>query len=152
MTISDIIGLKISKIRYSYELDNESEMQTFNSYIKFSNGSIIFFPSSPDDSINLVDYYNNHKTCQFIKAKRYGLASRVSFKNKKIIDIHFRYLDNEYIESSSAILELENGVFLTENNYGPFGLTDIRLLILNREQFESLAGDGIKIKSLKHVE
>ena len=37
----------------------------------------------------------------------------------------------------SAFLKLSNNLYLSEKNFGPVGLTDINLTILNEEQFNS---------------
>ncbi|SEM17707.1 hypothetical protein SAMN04487910_4330 [Aquimarina amphilecti] len=149
MKISDLIDEKISKIRFNYTLENEHGMQEFQSQIRLSNGQVVLLPKHPDDDIDLVEDYSNNKNTPFEKAQRYGLTSRLMFRNKQIKDIHFRFSDNEQVIDSSAILELDNGKFITENNYGPNGLTDINLVIMNKTQFLELADDNMEIKSLR---
>ncbi|WP_299314404.1 hypothetical protein [uncultured Aquimarina sp.] len=149
MKLSDLIDEKISKIRFNYKFENENGMQEFQSQIRLSNGKIVLLPKYPDDNIDLIEDYSNNKSVTFEKAQRYGLTSRLMFRNKQIKDIHFRFLDNEHFKDSSAILELDNGKFITENNYGPNGLTDINLVIMNKTQFLKLADDDIQIRSLR---
>ncbi|WP_299442409.1 hypothetical protein [uncultured Aquimarina sp.] len=149
MKLSDLIDEKISKIRFNYTFKNEHGMQEFQSQIRLSNGKIVLLPKHPDDKLNLIEDYSNNKSVTFDKAQRYGLTSRLMFRNKQIKDIHFRFSDNEHVMDSSAILELDNGKFITENNYGPNGLTDINLVIMNKTQFQELADDEIQIRSLR---
>ncbi|WP_108802412.1 hypothetical protein [Aquimarina sp. Aq107] len=150
MKLSDLIDEKISKIRFNYTVENEQGMQEFQSQIRLSNGQVVLLPKHLNDDIDLVEDYSNNKRISFEKAQRYGLTSRLMFRNKQIKDIHFRFLDNEQVMDSSAILELDNGKFITENNYGPNGLTDINLVIMNKTQFLNLADDKVQIRSLRN--
>ena len=150
MKLSDLIDEKISKIRFNYTVENEQGMQEFQSQIRLSNGQVVLLPKHLNDDIDLVEDYSNNKHISFEKAQRYGLTSRLMFRNKQIKDIHFRFLDNEQVMDSSAILELDNGKFITENNYGPNGLTDINLVIMNKTQFLNLADDKVQIRSLRN--
>lgn len=147
MIISEIIGKKISKIRFNHRIDNN--MQVFQSQIKFSDGQIILFPNDPNGDYDLTKSHDKNKYSKFEFAQRCGLASRVLFKNRKIKDIHFRFLDGEHFIDSNGILELENGRYITENSFGPLGLTDIGLIIMNQNQFEKLVDDEIEIRSLR---
>jgi len=151
MILSDIIGQEISKIRYSYQPENEHGMQEFHSYLRFATKEVIFLPKYPDNEMDLIEYYDKNKTCSFGKAERCGMASRVLFKNKKIVDVHFRYFEGTPLEDSSGILELDNGMYITENNFGPPGLTNIDLMILNSEQFAALGDDEIEIRSFNSM-
>jgi len=149
MKLSDLIDEKISKIRFNYTLENEQGIQEFQSQIRLSNGQVVLLPKHPNDDIDLVEDYSNNRKTPFEKAQRYGLTSRLMFRNKQIKDIHFRFSDNEQVMDSSAIIELDNGKFITENNYGPNGLTDINLVIMNKTQFLELADETMEIRSLR---
>jgi len=151
MKLSDLIDKKISKIRFNYAFENEYGMQEFQSQIRLSNGKIVLLPKHPDDDLDLIEDYSNNKSVTFDKAQRCGLTSRLMFRNKQIRDIHFRYADNEHVMDSSAILELDNGKFITENNSGPKGLADVNLVIMNKTQFQelALADNEIQIRSLR---
>lgn len=148
MILSELIGQKISKIRYSHKVGDG--MQQFQSYIRLADKKIICLPKRPDNSLDLEEYYNKHKECSFDDAKRCALASRLLFRNKKIVDIHFGYLDDEAREDMSGILELENGIFITENNAGPEERGDIDLLILKRDQFEAWKDEETEYRSFKN--
>jgi len=150
MKLSDLIGKKISKIRFNYQYENKHGIQEFQSQIRLSNKQVVLIPNYPDLKYDLIEHHANNKSSSFLKAKRCGLTSRLLFKNKEILDIHFRYHDNKPMVDSSAIFELENGKFITENNFGPQGLGDIDLIILNKSQFQDLAYDDIEIRSLKN--
>jgi len=150
MILTDLIGKKIKKIRFNYQYENAHGMQEFQSQIKLSNGEVVLIPNFPDTEYNLIEFYVKNKSSTFDKAKRCGLASRLLFRNKEIVDIHFRYLDGEPFNNGSGILELENGKYVTENNFGPQGLTDIDLIIMDQKQFDELQDDEIKFRSLKN--
>lgn len=149
MTLTDVLDQKISKIRFNYTPDTGNGLQEFQSQIRLSNGDVILMPNVPDTQRNLTEDYERGKTTSFKDAKRCGLASRLAFKNKKIIDIHFKYLDNKPLEDGRCIFELENGKFVTENNAGPQGLTDIDLRIMNKSQFEASKDAKLEYKSLR---
>ncbi|WP_106793234.1 hypothetical protein [Aquimarina sp. Aq78] len=149
MKLSDLIDKKISKIRFNYKFENEHGIQEFQSQIRLSNGQIVLLPKHLDDNYDLIEHYSNHRSTPFEKAQRCGLTSRLMFRNKQIIDIHFKFLDNKYLMNSCAILELDNGKFVTESNYGSKGITNIDLKIMNKAQFQKLADDEIQIRSLR---
>lgn len=150
MKLTDLIGKKISKIRFNYQFENKHGRQEFQSQIRLSNKQLVLIPNHPDLEYDLIEHHANNQFSSFLKAKRCGLTSRLLFKNKEILDIHFRFRENEPFKDSRAILELENEKFITENNIDPQGLEDIDLIILNKSQFQDLASDGIEIRSLKN--
>lgn len=148
MTLTDVLDQKISKIRFNHS--HEDGLQQFQSQIRLSNGKVFLMPNVPDTSINLESHYEQAKTSTFKKAKRCGLASRLLFKNKKIVDIHFKYLNNEPYKDSRCIFELENGKFVTENNAGAQGSTAIDLMVMNSSQYEASKDDKLEYRSLKN--
>ena len=150
MTLADLLGKKIKKIRFNYERENEHDMQEFQSQVMLANKEVFLIPNYPDTSFDLTAYYDKNKSSTFDSAQRCGLASRLLFRNKTIVDVHFRYADGEPLQDASCILELENGKYVTENKFGPAGMTDIDLMVLNRDQFEDLQDDDTEIMSLKN--
>ena len=150
MTLADLIGKKIKKIRFNYERNNEHDMQEFQSQVMLSSKAMFLIPSAPDTSLDLNQYYDKNKSSSFDTASRCGLASRLLFRNKTIVDIHFRYANGEPLQDESCILELENGRYVTENKSGPQGLTNIDLVLMNQDQFEDLQGEDTELRSLKN--
>ncbi|MEP2937546.1 MAG: hypothetical protein ABJM06_09435 [Gilvibacter sp.] len=150
MTLADLIGKKIKKIRFNYERENAHDMQEFQSQVMLANKEVFLIPNYPDASFDLTEYYDKNKSSSFDTAQRCGLASRLLFRNKTIVDVHFKYADGEPLQDQSGILELENGRYVTENNFGPPGLTDIDLIVMNQDQFEGLQDDDTELRSLKN--
>jgi hypothetical protein len=132
MNISDIIGLTITEIRYTYTYQNEYDMQEFFAYLKLSNGLIIEIPQYSDLELNESAVRNRI----FEEAKMPNKDCKKRIENQKIVDIHFCYYDNEQDFDSKAYIELENGTYFTEENRGPQGLSDIDLELLSKSEFE----------------
>lgn len=149
MILSDLIDKRISKIRFNYTEENEQGIQELQSQIRLSNKEVILMPNYPDNEYELLEDYQKNKASTFQKAKRCGLASRLLFRNKKIVDIHFKYLDNEPLKDSRGILELDNGKFITENNSVQQGETDLNLIVMNKSQFLELTNDNVEFRSLR---
>lgn len=146
MNVSEIIGLKITEIRYNYIYQNEYDMQEFFAYLKLSNGSIIEIPKFFDSKIDM-----NEKLSEiFSEAKKPNYKCKTEIENQKIIDIHFWFEEEESHMEFKAYLELENGNFITEMNYGPKGLTTVDLEILTKadfEKFKTTLHEDLQIKS-----
>ncbi len=149
MTLTDVLDQKIAKIRFNYSQDNDGALQQFQSQIRLSNGAVFLMPGTPDTQRNLVEYYEQNKMATFKDAKRCGLASRLLFKNKKIVDIHFTYLDNAPYNGNSCIFELENGKFVTENNASPKAASGVNLRVMNKTQFEAAKVEELEYRSLR---
>lgn len=132
MNISDIIGLTITEIRYTYTYQNEYDMQEFYAYLKLSNGLVIEIPQYSDLELN----ESTERNRIFEKAQIPNKDCKNRIENQKIVDIYFCYYDNEQDFDSKAYIELENGTFFTEQNRGPQGLTDIDLEMLSKSEFE----------------
>ncbi|QSB29251.1 hypothetical protein [Flavobacterium sp. CLA17] len=146
MNVSEIIGLKITEIRYNYIYQNGYDMQEFFAYLKLSNGSIIEIPQIFDSEIDKDEELSKI----FSKAKKPNSKCKTEIENQKIIDIHFWLEEEESHMEFKAYLELENGNFVTEMNYGPIGLTTVDLEILTKadfEKFKTELDEGLKIKS-----
>jgi len=132
MNISQLIGLTITEIRYTYTYQNEYDMQEFYSYLKLSNGLIIEIPQFSDVELN----ENTELNEIFENAKKPNNECKKRIENQKITDIHFCFYEQEPDEESKAYLELENGIYFTEENRGPMGLTTVDIEILNKSEFE----------------
>lgn len=132
MNISKIIGLTITEIRYTYSSQNEYDIQEFFAYLKLSNELIIEIPQYSDCEI----YKNAERDQIFKNAKTPNKECRKRIENQKITDIHFCYFDNKQDFDFKAYIELENGIFFTEENRGQQGITNIDLEILNKLEFE----------------
>ncbi len=150
MKITDLIGKRVSKVRFKHEVDQEEGFQKFQSQVKLSDGNFVLFPTDPDDKVEMTEHYENNKSCAFIEAKRCGLAYRLAFKKKRIVDVHFKYLDGAHFSDSKGIIELENGKYLMENSFGPMSSTDINLMVLNKGQFQQLQEAGMELRSFKN--
>jgi len=137
MNISKIIGLEITEIRYTYTYQNEYAMQEFFAYLKLSNGLIIEIPQYSDSQIRESAELNKI----FENAKKPDDNCRKQIENQKITDIHFCFYEQESDEESKAYLELENGIYITEENRGPIGLTTVDLEILTKSEFEKLKAE-----------
>lgn len=146
MSVSEIIGLTITEIRYNYIYQNEYDMQEFFAYLKLSNGLVIQIPQYFDCDIKTNDELNRI----FLKAKKLNENCKTKIENQKITDMHFWFYEQESHIEFKAYLELENGNFVTENNFGPMGLTTVDLEILNKSDFDKLKDEldeDLQIKS-----
>ncbi|WP_291122595.1 hypothetical protein [Empedobacter sp. UBA7620] len=132
MTLTDSIGKIITEIKYCYNPENKYGLQEFESFIKIDNDKVIQIPYFPTEE------WNESETL-----KKFELARKVESKlielilNLKIINYHFKYFENELDEMEKAIIELENGLYITEKN-GPFGLTDVDLHSMHTIEFLKL--------------
>lgn len=52
-----------------------------------------------------------------------------------IVDFLFRYFENEQEFAVPCYIQLSNEHYLTDNNYGPPGISSIDLIILNKQDF-----------------
>ena len=134
MTISELIGLTITEIRFDYTYQNEYDMQEFFAYLKLSNGLIIEIPQYSDLELNESEELNK----SFANAKKPTKDCKKRIENQKITDVHFCFYEQEPDEESKAYLELENGIYISEENRGPMGLTTVDLEILTKSQFDEL--------------
>jgi hypothetical protein len=135
MKLSQLIGDEIIDIRCHYIPENEYGLQEFYAYLKLASDRIIDFPKSGDD-----DYIELTQENLSWFAKRYdsGEAANDTFKsriiNQKIVDFWFRYYDGA-LDYGHAYIQLTNGLYLTENNFGPPGLTHIDAFALEEREF-----------------
>ena len=152
LKLSELIGQEIVEIRFHYVPRNDYDLQSFHSYIKLANDTIIDIPHFDDDEYlqltqdNLNYFKNNFETGTLVndKAKSY-------FAGQRIVDFYFSYYNNEIDFDYSAFIKLSNGFYLTERNFGPIGLTNIDLNILDEKQFNEevrrLNGIEVEIRS-----
>lgn len=137
MDLKDILGETIKDIRCTYINENKYGLQEFQSYIQLSSGLIFQIPHYPDAEIEETLALNE----LFRKAKEieYRFLKRV--KGQKIVDFYFLYIEDELSEDDKPYMQLENGLFLTELNYGPMGLTNVDMQILTSVEFETVRNE-----------
>ena len=150
--LSEVIGQEILELRFQYVPETEYGLQSFHAYLKLSSDTIIGIPELDDNEyLNLtqgnLDYFNKmFNTGQIV---RDNLNSY--FVGQKIIDFYFRYNNDELDFGESAFIKLANGYYLTEKNFGPMGLTNIDLQILDEVHFQKelkrLNSIGIDVRS-----
>tara|TARA_B100001173_G_C15621993_1_gene393386 strand:+ start:69 stop:518 length:450 start_codon:yes stop_codon:yes gene_type:complete len=148
MKLKELIGSKIIEVKYHYSPSNEYQLQEFYSYLLLNNGLIFSFPTYEDesnfDSIESQEYFNN----------KFKTGSKISNKVKplivgqKISNLHFPYFQDEPDDDEKAFIELENGYFISETNYGPQGVSNVDLKIITKEKFNSLIDKDTKFKPL----
>ena len=146
LTLSELIGETIQSIRYKYT--NENGLQEFHSFIKLINGIVFSLPIYDEETFLIlttenVEYYNR----SYEEGKELPKNYYDKINGKKIEDIYFCYYNQEIELGKRAYFKLSNGYYITENNFGPLGLTNISLLILNQDQFEErikLLGEEVR--------
>jgi hypothetical protein len=147
LKLSELIGQEIVELRFHYVPENENGLQSFHSYIKLANDAVIDIPHFDDD-----DYLElNQDNLDYLK-KMFDTGDPVNdkaktyFAGQKIADFYFSYYNEEVDFDYPAIIKLSNNYYLTENNFGPVGLTNIDLIILDEKQFTE------RIKWLNEIE
>ncbi|MDC6363285.1 MULTISPECIES: hypothetical protein [Flavobacteriaceae] len=147
MNPDEIINHKIDKIKYHYDLTDG--FQVSSSYLKLSNGKIIDLPHYHNlEKISIDSRLENSKK-NYKKAKRINRKEREKIQGQSIVDIHYCFYENESDEERRAHIELSNGMYLTEENYGVVGMS-IGLILRNKEEFDRLKNeleDGFEIRS-----
>lgn len=147
LKLSDIIGLEIVELRFYYIPNNEFNMQSFHSYIKLSNDLIIDIPHYSDDEYMVLTQENlDYLKERFETGQSVKDNVKTSFVGQKITDFYFYLSDNEDENDYSAFIKLSNNIYLTEKNFGPIGLTDVDLFILDEKQF---LNEVERLKSIK---
>ncbi len=152
MNPGEIINLKIERIKCHYNLTDE--FQVFYSYLKLSNGKIIDLPHYHNLEKSLIDSILENSKKDYRKAKRINRKEREKIQGQRIVDIHYCFYENESDEERRAHIELSNGMYLTEYNYGVVGMS-IGLILRSKEEFDRLKSeleDGFEIRSyLKEI-
>jgi hypothetical protein len=137
LKLSELIGQEIVELRFHYIPENEFGLQMFYSYIKLASDKIIDIPKFCDDDNYLQLTPDNLSYL----AARLGTGNVVNdevkryFVGQKIVDFYFSYYNNEVDSEYSAFIKLANGYYLSENNSGPLGVTDIDLIVFDEKQF-----------------
>jgi hypothetical protein len=147
LRLSDLIGQQIAELRFHYTPRNEYGLQSFYSYIKLANNVIIDIPKFDDeDYLQLTQENLDYLRKMFDSGKSVSDKVKTYFAGQKIADIYFSYYNGEIEVDHSAFIKLSNGYYLTENNSGPMGLTNIDLIILDEKTFVE------EIKRLRDIE
>jgi hypothetical protein len=136
LKLSELIGQEIADLRFHYVPENEYGLQSFHSYIKLTDNRIIDIPNFDDDDYLQLTQENLEYLQKMFDTGEIILEKNKSyFVGQKIMDFYFSYYNNEVEFDHSAYIKLTNGYYLTENNFGPVGLTHIDLIILDEQQF-----------------
>ena len=152
LKLSELVGKEILELRFHYVPENEYGLQSFHAYIKISNDTIIDIPDFDDDDYLTLTHDNlDYFKKRFDTGQLVGDKVKTYFVGQKIIDFYFSYYNDEVDFDHSAFIKLSNGYYLTENNFGPVGLTNIDLIILDKEHFQQevkrLNGIGVDVRS-----
>jgi len=62
---------------------------------------------------------------------------RTLIVGQKITDLFFCYYNNEVDVDFSAFVKLSNNMYLSEKNFGPVGITNVDMILLNDEEFNT---------------
>ncbi|MBC7486860.1 MAG: hypothetical protein H7282_08925 [Cytophagaceae bacterium] len=147
LKLSDLIGQEITDLNYHYVAENEFGLQSFHSFIKLKSGAIIDIPKFDNDDYLLL---NEENLAYFLNKFNTGepVAEHIKkyLSGQKIKDFYFNYYENEIDLDRSAYIQLSNGNYLTENNYGPAGMIPLDLVILNEDDFSEQT-KGIDVRS-----
>lgn len=143
------MGQEISDITFHYTYENEYGLQSFESYIKLTNGHIIDIPIFEDnDYLQLSEENIQYLKSQFEKGQKTEMKVKKYLMGQKILDFLFCYYNNNELEMDRrCYIKLSNGYFLTETNFAPPGI-GIGLLILTEKELNKRNTDlKINIKS-----
>ncbi len=136
--LSTLIGKEIADLKFHYVPENEYGLQSFHSFIKLTDGAIIDIPKFDDDIyLHLTKENLEYLNSMFESGEKIDEKTRALIVGQKITDLFFCYYNNEVDIDYSAFIKLSNNLYLSEKNFGPIGITDINLTILNEEQFNS---------------
>ncbi|MCZ8197003.1 MAG: hypothetical protein O9267_05315 [Flavobacterium sp.] len=147
LKLSEIIGQEIVELKFHYLPENEYGLQSFHSYIKLKNETIIGIPNFDDneylnlDQENLNYYKTMFETGQPLNHE----TSRQLIIGQKITDFYFCYYENEIDFDFSAFIKLSNNYYLSEHNFGPIGITDVDLILFDEKRFNN------EIERLKNI-
>ena len=138
LLLSTLIGKEIADLKFHYVPENEYGLQSFHSFIKLTDGAIIDIPKFDDDIyLHLTKENLEYLNSMFESGEKIDEKTRALFVGQKIAGLFFCYYNNEVDIDYSALIKLSNNLYLSEKNFGPIGITDINLTILNEEQFNS---------------
>lgn len=136
LRLSEIIGKEISDICCHYIAENEFGLQSFHAFLKLSDGTIIYIPKFDDEVyLHLTSENIEYLKTRFETGESIDKKLRKSIIGQKITDLFFCYYNNEVDVDFSAFVKLSNNMYLSEKNFGPVGLTDIGLILMNACDF-----------------
>jgi len=136
LKLSDILGQEIVELRFHYIPANEYDLQSFHSYIKLASDTIINIPKFDDnDYLHLTQDNLNYFKNMFDTGDPVNDKVKAYFVGQRIVDFYFGYYNDEVDLDRSAFIKLSNSYYLSENNFGPVGLNNIDLIILDEKQF-----------------
>ena len=143
LKLSELIGQEISELRFHYIAENDYGMQSFHSYIKLASGTIISIPKFDDDEyLDLTNENLAYLQNRFDEGSIVNNSLKIYFVGQKITDFYFSYYNDEIDTDWPGCIQLSNGYYLTECNFGPPGLF-VDLIILTEE------GISDRIRDLK---
>ncbi|RYD82816.1 MAG: hypothetical protein EOP53_02630 [Sphingobacteriales bacterium] len=130
ITLKELIGSIIENARYIYIAANEHGLQEFHSYFMLEQGAVIEFPVYDDECLMELSPENiNYMKQRFNNGNDLQKIEKAFIEGQKIEDIYFIYENGEIDFSNRAYIKLSNNTFITEQNFGPIGVTEIDLLI-----------------------
>ncbi|PSL23026.1 hypothetical protein [Chitinophaga ginsengisoli] len=154
LKLSDLIGQEIAGVRFCYSPENDDEysVQSFYTYIKLNNNSIIDIPNDDDD-----EYVRLTPESQAYFQERFDNGKAISDEGAKcligqtIVDFLFCYENDERDYERAAYIRLSNGYYFTERNFAPMGIY-VGIRVFDEQQFleekDRLADkSGITIRS-----
>lgn len=147
LKLSEIIGQEIVELKFHYLPENEYGLQSFHSYIKLKNETIIDIPKFDDNEyLNLnQENLNYYKTMFETGQPLNHETSRQLIIGQKITDFYFCYYENEIDFDFPAFIKLSNNYYLSEHNFGPIGITDVDLILFDEKRFDN------EIERLKNI-
>jgi len=136
--LSTLIGKEIIDLRVHYVSENEYGLQSFHMYLKLSDDTIIDIPKFDDDVyLHLTTENLEYLKSRFDTGAIIDKKLRTLIVGQKITDLFFCYYNNEVDVDFSAFVKLSNNMYLSEKNFGPVGITNVDLILLNDEEFNT---------------
>jgi len=136
--LSTLIEKEIIDLRVHYISENEYGLQSFHAYLKLSDDNIIDIPKFDDDVyLHLTTENLEYLKSRFETGAIIDKKLRTLIIGQKITDLFFCYYNNEVDVDFSAFVKLSNNMYLSEKNFGPVGITNVDLILLNDEEFNT---------------
>ena len=128
---------------------NQYDLQEFESFIQLENKIYLTIPSSLDSfPIDKKERQQSLKK-NFKQGNKIPKDLKPLLTGSKIVNIHFPYFRDEIDDEEKAFIELENGYFISEYNFGPLGVNNVDLKIITKQDFQELTDEETTFKSLK---